>query len=176
MRKRITRITSAVAVLPPVYELPINMFRWCNLHEVCKMAPVVAQLAGYEYAPTPEDLVHDFAALVRVWEMPSVREGATSRRAKVLKHSFGESLDGTDVPEGRFTPPWTRFVLNIGTPYPSNLFVDRRWAFDTLRAIRMGGVKGYVIDDRRMTLTPDSEICTGTLLPLLDESEVVVRV
>jgi len=60
-----------IVIMPRVYELPLSMWRWCKLVEVCSVVPGVALLAGNQFTLTPEDLVRNFAGLARPNRPPS---------------------------------------------------------------------------------------------------------
>lgn len=148
-----------VQVMPPVYEIPLNMWRWCKLGEVCKLVPKIAWMAGNEFQPTCEELVWRFAPLVR----PVRAVGREFPRRRLFRYS----LDGKDL---RATPvlvegddehltccPSPEFVLDIGTPYPKDLFVPEGWVIDTLKAIRSGAESAGVWGELKVGLPAENE-------------------
>jgi hypothetical protein len=144
------RATEPVAVTPPVYEIPINMWRWCKLEEVCAIVPGVAKLGENDFAPSPEELVSKFAALIRLNRLPDhmTSEAKERLKKKIFRYATpdGKGLGGTEVPliaDGRdpnLAPPYAKFELDIGVPYPTGLFVPEGWVLDTLKLIRRGAV------------------------------------
>ncbi|MDE2001848.1 MAG: hypothetical protein KGI60_04780 [Patescibacteria group bacterium] len=139
-------------VLPPVYELPFRMWRWCRLSEVCAAVPANARLAGMRFKPTPEELVSNFAELVRLNLVPDGIKDTKHEPepVKVFRYSVdGEGMSGTYVPldilkNSRIVhthPRPSPFQLDIPTPYPRRLFVRSDWALDTLAAIRRGATQ-----------------------------------
>ena len=151
-----------VIVMPPVYELPIHFWRWCKLNEICVIIPDLANFAGVEFAPTPEDLVSRFAGLVRLNRIPDhiPVEKREEFKKKIFRYSQdGNSFWGTEVPIAGSVPPGTYppyvdFRLEIGVPYPKELFVPEGWAIDTLRAIRMGSVAAVDLDGMKIGFPP----------------------
>lgn len=131
-------------VFPPVYEMHFNQFRWCRLTEVCELVPANARAAGVRFAPSAEELVSRFAALIKCNRKIENLTPAQNRKAlkKIFRYSEdGSTLCGKEVPmSGNKMPPYGRFELDISTPYLNSLFVTEEWTSDTLRAIRLGAV------------------------------------
>ncbi len=146
-----------VIVQPPVYELPINFWRWCKLNEVCAIIPDLARLNEIEFAPTPEDLVSRFASLVRFNRIPDhiPVEKKEEFKKKMFRYSQdGNSFWGTEVPISGPMPPYVDFRLGIEYPYPKELFVPEGWVIDTLKAIRMGAVAAVDFDGIKIGFPP----------------------
>ena len=144
-----SRLFGPVAVVPPVYELPVNHWRWCNLKELCAVVPGVAALAGLEFSPSPESLVRRFAGLTRPNKEPDTGSAFQPQAEKKVIFRFsrdGLGFSGTEVPlvgEANgldLVPPFAPFILDVGMPYAETLFVREDWATDTLAAIRKGVV------------------------------------
>ncbi len=135
------RDRTPVIVMAQVYELRSGLrWRWCRLRDVVDVVPGVARIVGVDYHPSPEELVHDFAALVRP-NRPPEGVAADTFRKKIFRFSAdGEGLQGTEVPVGYEGPPYKPFALSIEAPYPESLFVVEGWVIDTLKAIRRGAV------------------------------------
>jgi len=135
-------------VMPPVYEIPLGVWRWCRIEEVCWVASGVASLAGISFRPTAEDLVSNFAALIRPNVLPD-DEGK-----KLFRFSpDGFSLGGTEVPTKELLPH-VPFRLNIVGPYPNNMYVKEDWVADVLEAIRKGATSAVDYGDRILGFPP----------------------
>lgn len=133
------RIEGHIRVMPPVYEIELGMWRWCKLDEVCEVVRGLREVTDTDFKPTPEDLVSRFASLVRPNRLP---EGSKeTEKKKIFRYSKdGVRFWGTEVSTAHPAPPYVPFQLDIGTPYPSGLFVPEGWALDTLKAVRQGAV------------------------------------
>jgi hypothetical protein len=154
-------IKHPVIVMPPVYELSLGIWQWCNLIEVCAVVPDLALLAriGIEFKPTPEELVSRFAALVRPNRLPWPASAETEDvlKKKLFRYSLaGNGISGREVPmEGSGkAPPYVPFNLNLGTPYPDDMFVPEGWVIDTLKAIRRGAIAAADFGDIRIGFPP----------------------
>jgi len=142
-----------IVIMPRVYELPLSMWRWCKLVEVCSVVPGVALLAGNQFTLTPEDLVRNFAGLARPNRPPS--------KEKKFRYSVGgKSIMVTDVPTKQTDPgfpPHNPFTLGIGAPYPRELFVPEGWVIDVLKAIRKGAKAAADYGDTQIGYLPDNK-------------------
>ena len=130
-------------IRPRVYELQICFWNWCKLSEVCELVPSIAARAGVEYSPSPEELVWHFAALVKPNRVPFRLDPKTQqpKKAKIFRYSVtGAELRGTEVPTENPRPPYSEFVLDIGTPHPSDIFVPEGWVIDVMKAVRLGAI------------------------------------
>jgi hypothetical protein len=146
-----------VVVVPPVYELPMNYWRWCKLKEVCEVVPQVANLSDIEFAPTPEQLVSNFAALVRPNHSPVYppQDFPNSPKKKIFRYSLcGNGMCGKEVPTCEGTPPYHHFNFNFGTAYPEEMFVPEGWVMDTLKAIRKGAAAAADFGDFKVGFCP----------------------
>lgn len=166
-------IKHPVAVMPPVYELSLGVWRWCNLTEVCAVVPDLALLAHVDFKPTREELVSRFAALVRPNRLPwpAGVETAEVLKKKIFRYSIaGNGISGREVPmEGSGqAPPYFHFNLKLGTPYPDGMFVPVGWVIDTLDAIRHGAVAVADFGDFRVGFPP----CSSDKIPFFLEGKV----
>lgn len=151
-------IQTYFAVMPPVYELELGFWRWCKLKEICAIIPDIARIAEIDFAPTPEELVSRFAALVRFNRGPNFslfenisQEERIKMKKKIFRYSKdGTNLWGTEVPITQPQPPYVPFQLDIETPYPKELFVPEGWVIDTLKAIRLGAVAAADFEERKV--------------------------
>jgi hypothetical protein len=146
-------------VMPPVYELPINMWRWCILTDVCAVVSNAARMVSNDFSPTPEELVHRFASLARLNKIPEHLQGTEQEPAPIKFFRFsldGRGLRATEVPlfikgvREVEPPPFGPFELEIGTPYPDPLFVPEGWVIDTLKAIRCGAIAAAEFHEHQM--------------------------
>ena|SRR3989338_2390681 len=130
------------------------------MKEICTAVPGIAKLAGNEFAPTPEELVDRFAALTRRNRLPKHlhKDGAEFSKIKIFRYSIdGISFSGTKVPypeKGTNYPPYSHFELEVGTPYPENLFVTEEWALATLNAIRKGAIAAVDSEEMQLGFPP----------------------
>jgi hypothetical protein len=147
-------IKSPLIVMPPVYEMPMQFWRWCRLTEVCEIAVNVSGIMGPVYRPTPEELVRNFAVLTRRnkgFKNDPLRpdqntQGANKPSIKLFRYTVdGRQLMAKEVVNKNSTytdPPYVDFQLdNVPFPYPDPLYVPEGWALDTLRAIRQGAIR-----------------------------------
>lgn len=120
------RDRSPVVVMPAVHELRLGLrWRWCRLTDVVDVVPGVARIVGVDYRPSPAELVHDFAALVRPNRPPGGVTTDTLRK-KIFRFSAdGEGLMGTEVLVGYEGPPYKPFTLSTAVPYPECVFRRR---------------------------------------------------
>ncbi len=159
-----------VVVMPVVYWLPINMWRWCKLSDICETATRVAKLAGNIYHPSPEQLVREFAALVRPNRLPEHLQstGTEKKKKKIFRYSMdGESVWGIEVPsEGstRKDPPYEPFMLL--PPANPEMFVPEGWARDTLRAIMAGAVSAADWGERCVGFRPEDKRKDGGVIEI----------
>lgn len=156
-----------MVIMPMVYQLPFQFWRWCNLSEVCEVAKTIYQhLEINEYECTPENLVHRFAALVRFNKVPAHLTGdiAEKRKKKIFRYSTdGTGFWGTEVPlynkekykENRQLniPPHKWFELQVGSPYPKSMFVPEGWCLDTLKLIHKGAISVVDYTDAKFAYT-----------------------
>ena len=130
-----------IIVMPAVYEIPLGLWRWCRLVEVCAVVPGVAALAGSEFEPSAEQLVTFFSALAR--RNSRQQTPAEKKTNQLTPKYFRYSQDGSDlradlVPDNHHPFNQDAFRLDIPQPYPETLLVPEGWAIDTLKAIRQG--------------------------------------
>jgi len=143
------QIDTPQVILPPVYELPFRLRRWCKLSEVCTAATKLSQAAETNFNPTPEELVSCFAALVR----PNRLRDHLGEQKKIFRYSQdGKGFQGTYVSVNK---PGT-FRLEIEGPYPEELFVPEEWAAETLRAVQAGAVAAADFGGTRIGFSPPS--------------------
>lgn len=131
-----------LAVKPMSYLLPSLHWYWCNLHEFCALIPAIAATRGNEFAPSPEQLVSNFAGLIRLNRSP---EGETNEpKVKVFRIAFpgGTIVTGNYVPTSpNEAPPFEPFRLEgVDDPYPDDLFVPEGWVVDVSSAILKGAI------------------------------------
>lgn len=130
-----------IAVMPRVYIFSGIPKRWCNLKEVCELVPELARISGVEFSPTPEDLVSQFAALIRPNHRRSEKDTEQKKIFRyILPTSVGFSFMGKEVPTQNPAPPHALFQFDIETPYPDELYVREDWVNDTMMAIMQGAV------------------------------------
>ncbi len=157
--------TEPVMVVPPVYLLPsIGLWRWCKLGDVCDLVPNVAMLAGNTYAPSLEELVRDFAALVRHNVAPEGSPAEKPPGKKMFRYSFGGDLRATEVlslGQTNTDPPYVQFKLD--DPLSRDMFIPEGWARDVLRAIHGGAVAAVQWDNRLVGFPEDKQ---KRLIPL----------
>ena len=147
-------------IMPPVYELSLGVWRWCKLREVCDVVPDVAELARIYFRPTQEELVSQFAALVRPNRLPwpAGFESVAVLQKKLFRYSLcGNGVASREVPtqEGK-SPPYVPFNLELGTPYPEEMFVPEGWVIDTLKAVRRGAAAAADFGDFKVGFPPRS--------------------
>jgi hypothetical protein len=124
-----------IVVMPPVYEISLNKWRWCKIGEVCAVASGLGKITGSTRTFTPEQLIQNFAILARPNKF-QIHERAPK---KIFRFSLdGKGLRGVELPTQEPRPPYVELDLGIDTPYPPELFVPEGWALDTLKAIRRG--------------------------------------
>ncbi|MCX6703070.1 MAG: hypothetical protein NTV02_00030 [Candidatus Zambryskibacteria bacterium] len=131
-----------VVVMPLSYELPLGFWKWCKISEVCAIVPNLAKLAQmrFEFNPTPEELISNFAALVRPNRLP-YPAGVMNARKKIFRYSLsGNGFSGTEVPTGEDAPPNKKFEIFPSHCFPQDVFVPEGWVIDTLKAIRRGAI------------------------------------
>jgi hypothetical protein len=142
-----------VVIMPPVYELPIGIWRWCKMNEVCEVVHGVARLGGNDFTLTSEELVRNFAALAKTIN--------ASPEKKFFRYSVdGKSLRATEIPMDQHHPafpPYRPFVLDIGFPYPEEMFVPEGWVLDTFKAIRRGAKAAADFGDMKLGFKPSGE-------------------
>ncbi len=144
-----------IAVMPPVYEIQLGMWRWCKLGEVCEIVWGLREITGTDFAPTPTDLVSRFAALAKRNRPPNEKSEKEKWLKKIFRYSHdGIGFWGTEVPTERPYPPYVPFTLDIGTPYPADLFVPEGWVIDTLKAVRLGAVAAADFGDHKIGFCP----------------------
>jgi hypothetical protein len=137
------RPTFPVVVFPQVYDLPLGFWQWCKLREVCNVVSNVALLADVRFSPTPQDLVNNFAGLVRMNHLPATAEvfNRDVTNQKIFRYSMNGMLFGMNVPEDLpDLPPYSWFTLRLMTREMDQVFVPKGWVIDTLKAIRFGAV------------------------------------
>jgi hypothetical protein len=140
------KVETPLVVMPPVYEMPMNFWKWCRLSEVCEVASQLAAISCSDYKPTPENLVSRFAALTKFITFPGDKPyiGKSGRRKKLFRYTLdGKSIKATEVPVRILTidppaPPFMDFYLGVGKPYPDELYVPEGWAQDTLKSVKAG--------------------------------------
>jgi len=147
-----------VVIMPPVYELSLGIWRWCRLREICDAVPDIASLARIDFRPTREELVSRFAALVRPNRLPwpAAVETAEVLKKKLFRYSLcGSGISAREVPtRDGCAPPYVPFSLELGTPYPDEMFVPEGWAIDTLKAVRRGAVAAADFGDFKIGFPP----------------------
>jgi hypothetical protein len=140
-------------VRPASYELPGYMWNWCLLGELSSIVKGISETFQYDVDARPEDLVRNFAALVRYNRDPlsiAREQAGKGPRKKLFRYSLdGIGLRATEVPsaDGQ-RPPHAPFRL-FEEPYPDTIYVPEGWAYDTLRAVRRG-VYAVVEHDRSL--------------------------
>jgi hypothetical protein len=146
-------VENPLIVMPPVYEMPMQFWRWCRLTDVCEIAVNVSGIMGPVYRPTPEELVRNFAVLTRrnqgFKSDPLGPNPNAQVAAKLNPKLFRYTVDGLHLMvkevmnnNSRHTdPPYADFRLDgVSYPYPDPLYVPEGWALDTLRAVRQGAI------------------------------------
>ncbi len=141
----IPRRAQPVTVMPPVYELPINMWRWCRVDAVCVAVNELSTSMGYGLKTIPDGLVERFAALVRP---NKPREGEPVRHDQPLKRILrfspigGELCYCGDIHPSRDESDLKiisgRGVIAQLNGFGPTSYVPEGWVRDLLGFVRLG--------------------------------------
>lgn len=146
----------AMRVHPPVYEIPVGLWRWCRLDEVRDAVIASAALARSGYEPSIKELIDDFAVLTPrnndTWTTPVAKLcnivplGKEGQGRRLFRYSSNGAHFQAKVVDGhspfqKSELGYTPFTLDVPEAILPRTFVRADWGIGVANAARLGVVR-----------------------------------